>query len=86
MRLHISTARWNGAVYTTASHPHGEDNTVDQYTWDSVVKWCEQRFGPIGDPWEVGTAARWYFNGGSFFFKHESDFTLFLLRWSHASG
>jgi hypothetical protein len=83
MKIQLAKSRWNGAEYITATrHPHCEDNTVDRSTWDSIVEWCEQRFGPIGDPWAASTAARWYFNGGSFFFKQQPDLTMFLLRWS----
>lgn len=51
MKIHLSTSRWNGAKYTTATrHYHCQDETVNLSTWDSIVQWCEQHYGPMGDP------------------------------------
>ncbi len=83
MKIHLSKFKFNGSEYTSASrHPRCQDDTVNRYTWESMLHWCEQHYGTRGDIWASRTAARWYFNGGAFAFKHESDLTLFLMRWS----
>jgi hypothetical protein len=82
MKIQLSKYKWNSVEYITATrHPYCDD-IVDRTTWDSIAQWCEQHYGPRGDPWARRTASRWYFNGGTVFFKQQSDLTLFLLRWA----
>lgn len=47
------------------------------------LKWCEEQFGPgvdYGNAWLRGT--RWWRNKGYVCFRDESDYMLYLLRWS----
>ena len=43
------------------------------------IKWCEQQFGPV-----IGwySKARWYRDSGYIYFRDESDYLLYLMRWS----
>lgn len=36
--------------------------------------WCQQQYGKSG--------ARWFEKKGRFYFKNETDMTMFILRWS----
>lgn len=49
--------------------------------WNDMENWCKETFGdkPVDDVWVPN--ARWYMNDSRFWFKHESDLTMFLLRW-----
>jgi hypothetical protein len=82
MKITIDKTKWNGADYNIAD-PYLRSWNIDanEATWNDLESWCQQTFGPVGDPWEP-TAERWYYNGGKFYFKRDSDLTLFLIKWS----
>lgn len=48
---------------------------------DEIVQWCEISFGQGGR----GKNHRWRFNwsDSNFYFKYDTDITLFLARWMH---
>ena len=82
MKITISESKWNGSSYNVVD-PYLRSWDVDEneVTWRRLEEWCEQSFGPRGDVWRP-TAERWYCNDGKFFFKRNSDLTLFLIKWS----
>jgi hypothetical protein len=54
--------------------------------WWEMECWCHKIFGSTGsNMWgEKGAPApgeRWYMNNRKFWFRNETDLTLFLLRW-----
>jgi hypothetical protein len=82
MKITIGQTKWNDAAYNTAEPYLPSWNIdADQATWEDLESWCQRSFGPAGDPWKP-TADRWYYNSGMFFFKRDSDLTLFLIKWS----
>lgn len=82
MKITITKSKWNGAAYSIADpYIPSWDIDANQAVWKDLESWCEQTFGPVGDPW-TPAADRWYYNGGKFFFKRDSDLTLFLIKWS----
>jgi hypothetical protein len=42
-------------------------------------QWCMEYFGVPDTTWEGGV---WNFSNGKFYFKNESDRSMFVLRWS----
>ena len=52
--------------------------------WDEMIEWCVDRFGPTDVIWgsTIPIAQRWYANNAKFWFREESDRTMFLLKWS----
>jgi hypothetical protein len=52
---------------------------IDKLPWDAMMEYCIATFGPSQGIWVPGE--RWYANSARFYFKHESDRTMFLLRW-----
>ena len=55
--------------------------------WGEMEAWVRQSFGDPGDMWATHnfvwpTDARWIQNNRRFWFKYESDRTLFLMKWS----
>ncbi len=82
MRIKLRKQVWNGVAYNQATPYLASWSFTDIIdTWDSLRDWCIKQFGPEGSPCGV-YPERWYLNGGRFFFKEDSDLTLFLLRWS----
>ena len=56
-----------------AARPHGG-------SWLNMEAWCVERFGPVGDIWNL-EIQRWYMNDRTFFFRDEADRTMFVLKW-----
>lgn len=53
---------------------------LEQPNWQDMLEWCETTFGGSNaSAWDPD--ARWYANNSKFWFRHESDRTLFLLKW-----
>lgn len=50
--------------------------------WNDMEVWCKETFGPTPDVGMWEPSARWYMNGGRFWFREEKDRMLFVLRWS----
>ena len=51
--------------------------------FDKLTDWCEQQFGPSGDPNEQD--CRWYIWYGMINFFRKEDYVMFCLRWSNES-
>jgi hypothetical protein len=72
-----------GTVYGNRYH------TVEPVggNWIEMEQWCQDTFGQTtGSIWSDSKAPdpaqRWYMNNRKFWFRKESDRTLFVLRWS----
>ena len=54
-------------------------------SWLRMETWCLDTFGSNGSAWEKDKApqpnARWYMNDRRFWFRNESDRTMFILKW-----
>lgn len=77
--LEQSEGRHNGARYYILK-PEGYTPNWDNQTWNEMVEWCVERFGPTGSVWEPGVH-RWYVNNAKFWFREPDDLLMFLLRW-----
>jgi hypothetical protein len=60
--------------------PEGWTMMIDKLPWDAMMEYCIATFGTSQGIWVAGE--RWYVNSARFYFKHESDRTMFLLRWA----
>lgn len=54
--------------------------------WKDMEEWCVATYGPVGDIWEINDfvwpeEARWLMNNRKFWFRNESDRTLFIMKW-----
>lgn len=54
--------------------------------WLEMEKWCFATFGEPGDIWDTHDfvwpeTARWLKNNRKFWFRNESDRTLFVMKW-----
>jgi hypothetical protein len=74
---------WDDSVYNKAVPYLLSPNVTDEYTatWDDMINWCKTSFGPEGEL-ECAASSTWYYSGGCFYFRDESDLTMFVLRWS----
>lgn len=74
----LSEGRVYGARYYTAEPVGGN--------WREMEAWCYEAFGddsyPIwGESNAPEPAQRWYKNNRKFWFRNESDRTMFVLKW-----
>jgi hypothetical protein len=53
--------------------------------WREMEAWCLDTYGNSGSLWDKNKApelnARWYMNDRRFWFRIESDRTMFILKW-----
>jgi len=49
--------------------------------WMVLEKWAIKTYGPVSNIWETN-CGRWYMNDSMFWFRNESDRTMFLLKWA----
>ncbi len=73
MSLIPAEGRVHGARYYTVKPVFGD--------WAVLEKWAIKTYGPDSSIWET-QCGRWYMNDSMFWFRNESDRTMFLLRWS----
>jgi len=72
--MQLDTKSVHGARYYTVAPTCG---------WNlQFEKWCIATFGKPGSVWDV-ELGRWYVNNAEFWFRKESDRTLFLLKFSN---
>ena len=56
--------------------------------WDDMMLWCRVQLGTPGNLWQETKNLtpepnqRWYANNAKFWFRNETDRTMFILRWS----
>lgn len=70
--MKITERRWHGCRYQAV-------DTGDGWSLQKH-EWCKETFGKNSFAWDM-EAGRWYVQGHEFWFKDESDMTIFLLRW-----
>lgn len=82
IKFTIRESKWHGCRYSVADPYFDSWDIVERTdTWAAIDSWCREMFGDIGDVWSTG-AARWYINGGKYYFRRPADLTAFMLKWS----
>ncbi len=85
MKIELDEGRVYGARYYTVHPVFGWDLTHDWGgidTWDKMMSWCVNTFGPSARDGTWTPNMRWYANNAKFWFRTEQDRDWFLLRWS----
>jgi len=73
--LVLSEGRVHGARYYCVEPIGGN--------WREMEDWCISTYGAVGSVWALDPPSkRWYANDRRFWFRNESDRTLFILKWS----
>ena len=79
--IRLSTGTIMDVPYYTAEPVGG--------SWGDLERWVRATFGEPGDVWNIGKSDefawpnldRWYMNNSKFWFREESDRTLFVIKW-----
>ncbi len=84
MKLELDEGSVYGAKYYTVRPVPSWDLDKDWGgvdTWNSMMKWCMETFGPTPKDgvWTPGSC--WYANNARFWFRNAADRDWFLLRW-----
>jgi hypothetical protein len=82
--LELDEGRVYGARYwivrpVSGWDPNGDWGGID--TWNKMVEWCVETFGPTPKDGVFTPSYRWYVNNAKFWFRNEQDMLLFLLKW-----
>lgn len=83
--LELDEGRVFGARYWTVHPVPSWDVNYDWGgvdTWNSMMEWMVETFGPSPDDGVFTPGARWYANNARFWFRNEADRDWFLLRWA----
>jgi hypothetical protein len=67
-------------VYEYGATVRGDFNQSPTKRINDMRDWCNETFGPR--PYGEYYGDRWTVSNSTFWFKHERDRTMFLLRWS----
>ncbi len=55
-------------------------------SWLEMESWCIDTYGSSGSMWDITQTPlinhRWYMNDRKFWFRNETDRTLFVIKWS----
>jgi hypothetical protein len=49
--------------------------------WLEMETWANKTFGPSSSIWDMDKIGRWYANDRKFWFRNETDRTMFVLKW-----
>lgn len=74
-KLELGEGRVYGARYLTVHPSNGA-------TWNEMMEWMVETFGPTADDGVWTPNMRWYANNAKFWFRNEKDLNWFVLRWS----
>jgi hypothetical protein len=74
-KLEVNEGRVYGARYLTVHPSNGAK-------WNEMMAWMVETFGPTAHDGVWTPSMRWYANNAKFWFRHEKDLTMFVLRWS----
>lgn len=84
MQLELLEGRVFGARYYTVKPEISWDPTNDWGSidaWHKMVEWCVEMFGPTPEDGVWTPGCRWYVNNAKFWFRNETDRTVFVLKW-----
>jgi len=73
MSLILDTGRIYGAKYYTVQLVFGN--------WKVLEAWARVTYGEPSGVWDA-ECGRWYMNDSKFWFRKESDLTMFILKWA----
>lgn len=73
MSLILSNARIEGVNYHTVEPVFSN--------WEVLEAWARETYGKPDSIWKT-FCGRWYMNSSKFWFRDESDLTIFMLKWS----
>lgn len=81
MELELLEGKIFGARYYTVQPHLPEMYHQVRQTWNDMIEWCVEIFGPtpVDGIWTPGS--RWYTNNAKFWFRNEVDRTVFVLKW-----
>ena len=88
VKFHMDAGTIYGSRYYTVKPEFGGHiDTWFRNEWRAMEDWCTEVMGLPGDIWTYTGRApepnlRWYVNNSKFWFRNESDMTMFILRWS----
>ena len=82
MDMILDEGRVYGARYYTVQPVLPETYHQVQRTWDDMIRWNVNTFGPAPRQGVFEPGGRWYANNAKFWFRNDQDRTLFLLKWS----
>ena len=81
MELTIEERRMSGMRYYTI-HPRLPEMYYQvQQTWNDMVEWCVNTYGPSPTDGIWTPGARWYVNNSKFWFREQKDLEWFVLKW-----
>ena len=81
MILNIAEGTVYGTKYYNVKPFRDPDEII---SWDDVMTWCINTFGPSGTEDKPGVWTpneRWYANNSLFWFKDKKDLEWFVLKW-----
>ena len=82
VNLTTEIKKWHGCKYHTVSpFLNSWSLSANNDKWNEISQWCYDTYGKPGDPF-TDVAERWYLNNSAYWFRDESDLTMFILRWS----
>jgi hypothetical protein len=73
MSLILDEGRVYGAKYHTVEPVFGN--------WKVLEAWARETYGEPSDIWDT-ECGRWYMNSSKFWFRKESDLTMFMMKWA----
>lgn len=84
MKLVLDEGRVYGSRYWIVHpipswDPNGDWGGID--TWNNMVEWMVETFGPTAKDGVFTPSQRWYVNNARFWFRNEADRDWFLLKW-----
>lgn len=86
--LRVGEGRVYGARYHTVEPLFpGHIDTWFRDEWKAMEAWCTEVMGIPSEVWALSGKSppvnqRWYVNSSKFWFRNESDMTMFIMRWS----
>ena len=82
--LELNEGRIFGARYYTV-HPVPSWDLGSDWgnveTWQKMMEWVIDTFGPEPEDGVFTPGARWYANNANFWFREEKHLSWYLLRW-----
>ena len=83
MKLKCDEGKVFGARYYTVRPEFNFEDivSISNITWNKMVEWCVETYGPTPSDGIWTPGARWYVNNRTFWFRKIEDRNWFMLRW-----
>lgn len=85
VKMYLGQGTIYGARYWTVKPAISWDVNGDWgsiRSWQEMLEWCVETFGPTPEDGVWTPGARWYSNNAKFWFRNEADRTMFVLKWA----